>query len=182
MPRCSRQVRLRRPRITDAPAIAREADDPAVYAGLRDYFPHPYTVDDALRYVDTVLEKTGPATDFVIEVDGEPAGIMGLFPRGDVLRYNAEIGYWLGQRYWRQGIGTSAVRWTVDYAWRVLEMRRVYAEVFAANVASIGMLRACGFAEEYRLAGVVVKAGVTQDLVSLGIRRDASGGSGARRV
>ena len=171
MPALSRQVRLRRPRITDAPALAREANDELVFAGLRDSFPHPYTVDDALRFVDTVNEKKGPVTDFVIEVDGEAAGVVGLFVRGDVLRFNAEIGYWVGQRYWRQGIASAGVRWAVDYAWRVLQLRRVYAEVFEYNVASIGLLRACGFEEEYRLAGVVVKGGVEQDLLCFGIRR-----------
>lgn len=167
----TRQVRLRRPRILDAPTLALEANDEQVFAGLRDSFPHPYNVDDALRFIDTVNEKKGPVTDFIIEVDGEPAGVMGLFVRGDVLRYNAEIGYWLGRRHWRQGIATAAVRWTVDYAWRVLKLRRVYAEVFEHNVSSIALLRACDFVEEYRLPKVVVKAGVEQDLLCLGIRR-----------
>ncbi len=166
----TRQVRLRRPRITDAPGLAREANDARVFAGLRDSFPHPYTVDDGLRFVDTALEKVGPATDFIIEVDGEVAGVMGLFIRGDVLRYNAEIGYWLGTQYWRQGIGTAAINWSVDYAWRVLGMRRVYAEVFEHNIGSIGLLRHCGFSDEYRLPLVVVKNGIEQDLISLGIR------------
>ena len=165
------QVRLRRPRVLDAPALAEEADDPRVAEMLRDYFPHPYDIDDALEFIDRVLAQDGPATNFIIEVEGQLAGVMGLFVGEDVMHTNAEIGYWLGRRWWGRGIGTAAVGWAVDYAWRVLNVQRVYAEVFGNNAASLRVLRKCGFTEEYRLPAVVVKQGKVLDLVAMGIRK-----------
>ncbi len=166
----SPKIRLRRPRITDAPALAREANDRLVAERLRDYFPHPYSVDDALAFIDKTFEQDGLLSNFVIEADGEFAGVMGLFVGEDVMRTNAEIGYWLGRRWWGRGIGTAAVRWTLDYAWRVLEVKRVYAEVFGSNAASLSVLAKCGFAEEYRLPAVIVKDGKVLDLVGMGVR------------
>ena len=166
------RVRLRPPRVTDAPALADEANDPAVARTLRDYFPHPYSIDDALRFIERALEGGGgrPATQFVIEADGELAGVMGVFVGEDVLRRNAEIGYWLGRRWWGRGIATAAVRLVTEYAFGELAVERVYAEVFGNNAASVRVLEKAGFREEYRLPAVVVKAGRVLDLVSLGRR------------
>lgn len=167
----SAQLILRAPRVEDAPALAAEANDPRVAAGLRDSFPAPYTVDDALRFIEVVQEKSGPRTDWFIEVDGEVAGVMGLFIGEDVYRYNAEIGYWLGHRFWGRGLMTRAIQWTVAYAWRALTVDRVYAEVFSTNAASYRVLQKCGFTEDYRLRGVVAKGGDRCDALCYGVRK-----------
>ena len=166
-------VRLRPPKVIDAPALADEADDYRVARTLRDYFPHPYSVDDALRFIEEAQAKTGPATQFVIEADGEVAGIMGLFVGEDVYRRNGEIGYWLGRRWWGRGIATAAVRLVVDYAFGQLGLTRVYAEVFGTNVASLRVLEKAGFTLEYRLPAVIVKDGEVLDLVAMGRRKSA---------
>ena len=162
---------LRPPRVEDAPALAAEANDPAVWAGLRDYFPQPYTVDDALRFIEVVLERAGPQLHWFLEVDGQAAGVMSVFPGEDVYRYNAELGYWLGQRHWGRGIMTEAIRQTVAYCWRELTVTRLYAEVFSTNIGSRRVLEKCGFAEEFTLPNVVVKLGERCDMTSLGLRR-----------
>ena len=168
------RVRLRPCHVVDAPALADEANDPRVAATLRDYFPSPYSVDDALRFIELALELTGPATQFVIEAEGEVAGIMGLFVGEDVLRHNCEIGYWLGHRWWGRGIATAAVAQACDYAWAHLAAHRVYAEVFSSNPASVRVLEKCGFSLEYRLPATVVKGGEVLDLIGMGRRRGKS--------
>ena len=165
------RVRLRPLRVIDAPALADEANDAAVARTLRDYFPHPYSVDDALRFIERAAEGGEPVTQFVIEADGHLAGIMGAFVGEDVMRRNAEIGYWLGRRWWGRGIATAAVRLIVAYAFGTLHVDRVYAEVFGNNAASVRVLEKAGFAEEYRLPAVIVKDGEVLDLVAMGRRR-----------
>lgn len=172
--RTTTRVRLRELQVVDAPALADEANDPRVARTLRDYFPHPYTVDDALRFIDKSREGGGPVTQFVIEAQGEVAGIMGLFVGEDVMRRNGEIGYWLGRRWWGRGIATAAVEHIVEYAFGTLDLRRVYAEVFGNNAASIRVLEKCGFELEYRLPAVIVKDGEVLDLVAMGRRKTAS--------
>ena len=159
------------PSVLDAEELARQANDERVAAGLRDYFPSPYTVDDALRFIDTVLAKPEPITHWLIEIEGRPAGIMSLFKGEDVYRYNAEIGYWLGYQYWGRGYGSAAIALAVEYAWSRLQVTRVYAEVFSTNPASRRVLEKNGFVHEYTLPGVVVKGGEVCDAVCLGVRR-----------
>ncbi len=164
-------LRLRRPQTLDALPLAEAADDPRVARNLRDYFPHPYDVDDALEFIDKCLEQEGTPTNFIIEADGQLAGVMGLFVGEDNMRRNAEIGYWLGHRWWGRGLGTRAVLLAVEYAWNELGVDRVYAEVFGDNHASVRVLEKSGFTEEYRLPAVIYKEGRILDLVAMGIRR-----------
>ena len=172
------RVRLRPLKVIDAPALADEANDPRVARTLRDYFPKPYSVDDALRFIEEAQSGSGPATQFVIEADGEVAGVMGLFVGEDVLRRNGEIGYWLGHRWWGRGIATAAVRLVVDYAFGELGLRRVYAEVFGNNPMSLRVLQKAGFELEYRLPAVIVKDGEVLDLVAMGRRSEVGNGEG----
>ena len=165
----SHTVVLRSPRVEDAIELATEANDIDVYNGLRDYFPNPYSVDDGLRFIETVLEKTGPVTDWVIEVDGELAGIMGVFVGEDVMRFNGELGYWIGKRFWGKGIMTAAIQQTIDYCWSTLQVDRLFAEVFSSNLGSQQVLKKCGFQHEYTLPLAIVKNGQRLDLVSYGL-------------
>lgn len=89
---------LRPWRETDAPALVRHADNARIAAMMRDAFPHPYTGDDADRFIKMA---TGPSGNLLlaIEVDGVAAGGIGIHPLGDVYRNTAEIGYWLGEDY-----------------------------------------------------------------------------------
>ena len=102
---------------------------------------------------------------------------MGVFVGEDVLRHNGEIGYWLGHRWWGRGVATAAVRLIVAYAFGQLGLRRVYAEVFGNNPASVRVLEKAGFGLEYRLPAVIVKDGEVLDLVAMGRRRVERGES-----
>lgn len=167
----ARSIILRKPKVEDAIDLAEEANDVEVFNGLRDYFPHPYSVDDALRFIDNVLEKTGPSTDFIIEIDGEVAGIMGVFVGEDVLRYNAELGYWLGKRFWGKGFMTDIIQQTIDHCWAHLPVDRLYAEVFSSNIGSQRVLQKCGFEHEYTIPNAVIKNGERLDLLCFGLRK-----------
>ncbi len=169
----SEHVTLREPRTEDAINLATAANNPAIYAGLRDYFPHPYSVDDALHFIDTVLAKDGPPTTWFICVDGIASGVMSVFPGEDVYRYNAELGYWLAEPLWGQGIMTGVITATAKHAWTHLGVDRLYAEVFSSNQGSLRVLEKCGFRREYEIEGAVVKLGVRQSVICMGLRKPA---------
>ena len=93
-----------------------------------------------------------PRSYFAIEVEGHAAGGIGYTPHVDVERISAELGYWLGARFWRRGIVTAAVRAVTVHAFAVdPSLRRLYAVPFATNPASARVLEKAG----YRLEGTL---------------------------
>lgn len=55
----------------------------------------------------------------------------------DIERCLAEVGYWLGQKYWGRGILTVALKAFTRYAFSEFELTRLYAVPFLRNPASI---------------------------------------------
>jgi RimJ/RimL family protein N-acetyltransferase len=146
----------------DAESIARHVNDRRVWLNLRDRVPHPYTLEDAERFLATACVVV-PRTAFAIEVDGAAVGCIALERHGDIERISAEIGYWLGVAYWGRGIATDAVRAITRYALDGFGLCRVYALPFAHNVASCRVLEKAGYQCEGRLRRSVIKNGEVLD-------------------
>jgi RimJ/RimL family protein N-acetyltransferase len=156
--------RLRPLRIEDTLSLARHANNPRVSAYLRDRFPCPYSEEDALRF----LKYAGSTREECvagITVDGEAVGAIGLQFRTDVERCSAELGYWLGEQFWGQGLMTSAIRRFTAWAAPRFELTRIYAEVFAGNAASARVLEKAGFERVGVLRKAAIKRGVHHDYV-----------------
>jgi RimJ/RimL family protein N-acetyltransferase len=147
---------------TDAPSLARHADDRRIWLNLRDRFPHPFTVADAERYIAAVAARPR-LTSFAIDVAGEAVGSVSLRPGDDVERLSAEIGYWLGAQFWGRGIMSDAVRGATAYAFDQLGLVRVFALPFARNPASSRVLEKAGYAREGVLRRSAVKDGQILD-------------------
>lgn len=146
----------------DAPVFSAHADDYDIWLNLRDRFPHPYTVDHARAYI-AALAARPVQTSFGIIVDGEAAGSISLMPGEDVERATAEIGYWLGRRFWGRGVVTEAVRAVTRYAFEALAMHRVFAVPFVRNAASSRVLEKAGYVCEGRMRRSAIKAGEILD-------------------
>ena len=150
-------VRLWRER--DAESLARHADSRRVWRNLRDAFPHPYSVDDARRFLSSAM-KLEPQTFFCIADDTDQAvGSIGFRAGTDVERFGAELGYWLSPTFWGRGIMTEAVIAVTSLAHDHHGLKRVYALPFDANVASIRVLQKAGFDLEGRLRCSAFKDG-----------------------
>ncbi len=156
-------VCLLRPLVaSDAPALARHADDREIWLNLRDRFPHPYSVSDADVYISSVAARATQVS-FGIDVAGEAVGTVSLMLGEDIARRTAEIGYWLGRAHWGRGITTAAVRAVTTYAFATLALDRVFAMPFAENRASLRVLERAGYRCEGRMRHSALKAGVVRD-------------------
>lgn len=133
------------------------ADSYAVWRNVRDRFPRPYRHEDARSWLEARSADEGPLLDFAIEVDGEAVGGIGLIPGTDVERVGAELGYWLGERYWGRGLATASVRSILPYAFEELGLLRVFAAVFDFNPASGRVLEKAGFVREGVLRDAAIK-------------------------
>lgn len=157
------QVLLRRWQREDLDALLLHADDPAVSRGLADRFPSPYTRADGEAFLSgRVMDMNGPV--FALVIDGQACGGIGATLGVGERRFSATLGYWLGQRYWRQGIMSDVVAAYVPWLMAEFGLCRLLAEVMEYNDASAQVLLNNGFVEEGRACWAVVKAGQPQDL------------------
>src|SRR5207249_11882042 len=76
---------------------------------------------------------------------------------------SAEIGYWLGERFWGRGIATEALAAMTRHAIETHELTRVYAVPFAWNTASCRVLEKAGYVLEARLRRSAIKDGQVVD-------------------
>ncbi len=151
-------------RKSDLEALLLYANNPKIAANLRDQFPHPYTRRDALEYLNFVRAMDVPMS-FAIEFGGEPIGGIGYKLGTDIARQSAEMGYWLGEPFWGRGLTTRAVSASSDWAFDHYKIVRIFAMVFAHNLASMRVLEKCGFQQEGVLRRSAIKNGVLLDQV-----------------
>lgn len=128
---------------SDANSLALHANNPKVAENLGDTFPQPYQESDAKSYISFCLEKY-PDTHLGIAVNGLAVGAIG-FKDFDPSQKACELGYWLGEAHWNQGILTEAVALMCHYAEEQLKLQEVFAYVFKGNVGSARVLEKNGF-------------------------------------
>ena len=158
----------------DAAALAGQANNYRIWINLRDAFPHPYTLADAVAFLTGTTARR-PETAFAIAVGSAPIGGIGLRLGEDVHRKTAELGYWLGESFWGRGIMSEAVAAFTDYALAAYDLVRIYAEPIADNRASARVLEKAGFNLEARLAQNAFKAGRVKDQLLYARLREAPG-------
>jgi ribosomal-protein-alanine N-acetyltransferase len=101
----------------------------------------------ALRTYGDVLERRGYSFLAVTERDGGALiGDAGLHPLGGV-GPDVELGYTLARSAWGKGYATELGRALVEYAFTVLRVPRVVAQVEPANTTSRHVLAKLGMSE-----------------------------------
>lgn len=164
---------LRPYRVEDTEPLQLLADDPEIAVSMRDVFPYPYTHEDAEKWIALATGDLQERT-FAIEVAGELAGGAGMEAFKNEARITAEIGYWLGRRFWGRGIATAVVGVLVPWVFdRYPEIVRVQACVYNSNPASASVLEKNDFRHEGTQHRSVTKGGrILDQLVYVRFRED----------
>lgn len=155
----------------DLHALVKYANNPNIARNMSDGFPHPYTEEHGRTFID-MATRDQPVHIFAIVVHGEASGGIGIHPQSDIQRKNAELGYWLAEPYWGQGIMPRAVRQMVDFAFETYDITRVFARPFGHNIASQKVLEKAGFVLEARIEKTLFKNGEFLDELIYAVRRD----------
>lgn len=120
--------------------------------------PHPYSDADFDTFLDMAAAETGPPSHFTIH-HREHGPIGGLGFEGLRIGHRVELGYWLGRRFWGQGIMSCVIRRACEFAFREFQVTRIFAHVFTANAASARALEKNGFVCEGLLRNGLLKNG-----------------------
>lgn len=135
----------------DAPDVQRLAGAREI-ADTTLHVAHPYEPGMAEAWIATHADGAARGERFIFAItrreDGALAGAIGLSVIPAHRR--AELGYWIGVPFWRNGYATEAAIAVLDFAFGPLALHRVHAAHFARNPASGRVLVKAGL----RLEGV----------------------------
>lgn len=152
----SPSFKLRNWQSTDAGSLHKYANNPNISDYLLDRFPNPYTMDDAISFINSKMHQL-PLINFAIEVNSEAAGAIGLEFRIDVYRKTPLLGYWLAEPYWGSGIMPEAVKLITTYAFTYLDIICIQADVLSKNPQSMRVLEKAGYERQGILKQSVIK-------------------------
>ncbi len=156
---------IRNWRAEDASDLAAALNNKKIHDNLRDGLPYPYTEKDAENFITAMLQADKKTTyAFAITVNDKVVGSIGVFRKENIHARTAEIGYYVAEPYWGQGLGTEAIRQTCKYIFEHTDIVRIFAEPFAYNVASCRILEKNGFVFEGVLKSNAVKNGQVVDM------------------
>jgi ribosomal-protein-alanine N-acetyltransferase len=92
--------------------------------------------------------RAGTALPFAMTLGGRYAGMLTVAPLTRAAAWSGQLGYWVAQRYSRQGVASTAVALATDHCFRVVGLHRMEALVRPENAASRKVLERLGFQPE----------------------------------
>ncbi len=155
-------VQLRPYMPEDAGALAALCNNKKIWLNVRDRFPHPYTVGDAIEWI-AYTNTQKPIQNLAVVYNGLLAGAAGVIPKEDIYKKTIEIGYFIGEPFWGKGIATEAVAKLLLYIPQHFDIIRISAEVFEHNKASMRVLEKNGFYLEGIRKNAVIKNNIVMN-------------------
>lgn len=148
---------LRPLEVTDLDDLVHQANNIKIAGNLTNKFPHPYTRQDGRKFLDYAMEPS-PRHVLAISIDGRLRGCIGVHPQDDIFFRNAEMGYWLTEELWGQGIMTEAIKRMIVYGFNNFpDIDRIFARPFGSNLGSQKVLEKAGFVFEAKLEKTYLK-------------------------
>lgn len=150
------EITLRPWHLNDLDHLVELANNKNIAMFMADVFPHPYTTENGKTFIGFATSNANSKI-FAIIVDGKPVGSIGLHLQTDILRKNAEIGYWLGETYWGKGLIKNAIEQIVDYGFKNMDIVRIFARIYGTNIPSQRVIEKAGFKLEGRFEKTIYK-------------------------
>ncbi|KAH6637721.1 GCN5-related N-acetyltransferas-like protein [Boeremia exigua] len=132
----------------DALSMAHHANNPLVAQYMNGTFPSPYTLDSSRTWI--AMNAAPPVLNWgvcLLDAPDVVIGSCGLKPGADVKAHGAEIGFWLGEKYWGKGLVTEVLAGLVEWVFGSEESRvaqveggrwtRLWGGAFAENTGSV---------------------------------------------
>ncbi|MBM4176446.1 MAG: GNAT family N-acetyltransferase [Ignavibacteria bacterium] len=108
--------------------------------------PEPYPENGAVDWINYVVPRhhSGDEYCFIIKNEaGHIVGCCGLIV--DKQKNEAELGYWIGYKFWDQGFASAAIREALHFAFDKMNFVRVHAHSLERNKTSQSVLEKNSF-------------------------------------
>ena len=107
--------------------------------------PHE-SVEFSLNIINTVFSKK---ETYAITLNEIPIGCISLLIHPDGNHYwgdgSGELGYWIAEDYWGQGLVVEASKTLIEHAFKDLNLNQIYATYRIENTQSKRVLEKLGF-------------------------------------
>jgi len=165
------KLELRPWSMSDLDDLVAGANNPGIARNMTDAFPYPYTRESGEKFLQWATTNC-PSKMMAICIDDKASGNIGMHPQADILRMNAEVGYWLAEAHWGKGIMTEALKQMIPIAFEALPVSRIFARVFGHNIGSQKVVEKAGFILEGRFEQTIFKNGVYIDELIYAVRKE----------
>jgi ribosomal-protein-alanine N-acetyltransferase len=117
--------------------------------------PYPYNVENDVNFINSCHRNfvSLKAVNFAIQYKnnlGDVNRFVGIVSLKNIDSDNkkANVGYWIGEQYWGNGLATESVALVINYAFSVLGLEEISAYVYSENKASIRVLEKNGMTKK----------------------------------
>ena len=133
---------------SDAEALYKYAQNPNI-GPIAGWPPHT-SVEDSLGIIKSILSAP-ESYAVVLKETGEAVGSIGIMTSSseihsaNMVDTECEIGFWIGESFWGQGLIPEAVNELLQYAFDDLKQTAVWCGYFDGNEKSRRVQEKCGF-------------------------------------
>ncbi len=121
-------------------------NDPEIRSFLT--WVYPYAERDGISFYERLEGDNENKVFSIITSDKTHIGSIGLHPISWTNR-NAELGILIGEKkYHNKGYGSDSIKTLLEFAFKEMNLHRVYLRVFEFNSRAIACYRKIGFVEE----------------------------------
>jgi RimJ/RimL family protein N-acetyltransferase len=119
------------------------------------HIPFPYAEEDAIFWMNLAYEGFKEKVRYTFAIaqreTNDFIGAIGLSVDRD--HNKAEMGYWVAEPFWNNGIATEAAGALLGFGFEDLELNKIYATHFPHNPASARVMLNNGMIKEGDLVG-----------------------------
>ena len=109
--------------------------------------PHPYQIFNAVHRLSYAVDGFKNKTRFVFTIALQESnnliGEISLHIKEDIK--TAELGYWVGEPYWKKGYCSEAISKILEFGQVRLGLNTIFATVHPENIPSVSVLTKNGF-------------------------------------
>ncbi|TLX84025.1 MAG: GNAT family N-acetyltransferase [Thaumarchaeota archaeon] len=140
--------------------------------------PYPYNVENAVNFINSCHRnfESLKAVNFAIQYKnnlGDVNRLVGIVSLKNIDSDNkkANVGYWIGEQYWGNGLATESVALVINYAFSVLGLEEISAYVYSENKASIRVLERNGMTKKEEVNEYNQISGRSKNIIKFAIQR-----------
>ena len=161
---------LRAPTLNDLSDIVHHVNNPKI-ADATATIPYPYKDENAIFWIKMAEDGFKKKEVYIFGIQHQEVGelIGGIGLHLNPTHRQAELGYWLSETYWNQGLMTEAIARVINFGFEKLDLRKIHAIHFTKNPASGRTMIKNGMIQEGLRRDHVLKEGEFRDIVEYGI-------------